>query len=510
VQLALRAPFFLPTAKAGGIQTEVPVKTTRVLQVTALAALLRAALLVGPVAAQEAGERADVAVTIYNQGTALVQDRRVFELDEGENLVNFTDVASSIDPTSVVLTSLTDPEGTVVLEQNYVYDLVDVSALLERYLDEQIEVVAEDGTEYSGWLLSGRGGTIILRQDDGEVIVISSDSIRDLRFPALPDGLITRPTLRWLLSSAQAGEQEIELTYLTGGINWTADYNLLLATDNRSLDLNGWVTLTNTSGTTYTDALVKLVAGDVNRLPEPQMMYDLAEAETRVQAVPAASPVQQREFYEYHLYEITRPVTVGNNETKQVEFVSGTGIPASTYYVYRAGIPFYGYRSPIIDRGYGQTGITDVQNYLEFSTSEEDGLGADLPAGRIRVYQEDIDGAALLIGENRIDHTPEGEKVEIYLGNAFDLVGERRQTDFRLLSSNVIEETYEIRLRNRKDEQTVEIRVPETLFRWSNWEILQASHEYEKTDSSTIEFRVNVEPQSETVITYTVRYTWPR
>lgn len=487
-------------------------RLSHLFQAMALLALLGVALTTSaaPAAAQDDGEREDVAVTIYNQGTALVQDRRVFDLEEGENVVNFTDVASSIDPTSVVLTSLTDPEGTVVLEQNYIYDLVDVSALLERYLDERIVVMSDDGTEYSGQLLSGRGGTIILRQDDGEVIVVSADSVRDLRFPALPDGLITRPTLRWLLASAAAGRQEVELTYLTGGINWTADYNLLLATDNQSLDLNGWVTLTNTSGTTYRDALVKLVAGDVNRLPEPTAGVYMEADMARTQVAPAAAPVEQREFYEYHLYEISRAVTVGNNETKQVEFVSGTDVPARTYYVYQGAIPFYGYYSPIIDRSYGQTGITDVQNYLEFSTGEEEGLGADLPAGRIRVYQEDIDGAALLIGENRIDHTPKGEQVDIYLGNAFDLVGERTQTDFRLLSDNVIEESYEIRLRNRKENQTVEIRVPETLFRWSNWEILQASHEYTKTDSSTIEFRVNVEPQSETVITYTVRYTWPR
>jgi hypothetical protein len=208
------------------------------------------------------------------------------------------------------------------------------------------------------------------------------------------------------------------------------------------------------------------------------------------------------------LYEIGRPVTIGDNETKQVEFVVGTEVPATTYFVYSSNPYFYGYGGPITDPGYGLTGVTDVANYLEFSTGEENGLGADLPAGRMRVYQEDVDGAALLIGENYIDHTPEGETVDIFLGNAFDLVGERIQTNFQLLSATVLEETYEIRLRNRKDEDTVEIRVPEQLFRWSNWEILNASHEYEKIDSSTIEFRVEVPPQGETVITYTVRYDW--
>jgi hypothetical protein len=192
-----------------------------------------------------------------------------------------------------------------------------------------------------------------------------------------------------------------------------------------------------------------------------------------------------------------------------VEFVTGTDVPANTYYVYDGTNFFSGYFGPISDQSYGSFGVTDVQNWLQFTTDEENGLGADLPAGRIRVYQEDVDGAALLIGENRIDHTPEGEEVEIFLGNAFDLVGERIQTNFNLLARNVLEETWEIRLRNRKDDQAVEIRVPEALFRWSNWEILNATHDYTQTDSSHIEFRVTVQPGEEEVITYTVRYSWP-
>jgi hypothetical protein len=457
----------------------------------------------------EAAESDGVILAIYNQGTALVRDRRTFDLDEGVNTVNFTDVASAIDPTSVSFTSLTDPDGTTVLEQNYVYDLVNSTALLARYLDQTITVITEDGTSFTGQLLSGRS-EIILRQEDGQVIVVVPGQIRDIRFPDLPGGLITRPTLRWLVQSGQSGPQQVELTYLTGGMNWSADYILLLNNDNSALDLNGWITLNNTSGTSYTDALVKLVAGDVNRLPEAQAMEEREVLAMDAMAAPAAPPVAQREFYEYQLYEITRPVTVADNETKQVEFVTGTGVPAHTFYVYDASQPYYFYGSPLTDPGYGNTGITDVQNYLEFTTDEESGLGADLPAGRVRVYQEDVDGAALLIGENFIDHTPEGEEVELYLGNAFDLVGERTQTSFNQLASNVLEETYEIHLRNRKDDESVEIRVPEHLFRWSNWEILDASHEYAQTDSSTIEFRVIVPPGGEEVITYTVRYTWPQ
>ena len=452
-----------------------------------------------------------VSLTVYNQGTALVRDRRVFSFTEGLNTINFTDVASSIDATSVSFVSLTDP-NTTVLEQNYVYDLVDTYALIRRFVDQVITVTAEDGTVYTGKLLSG-SDNIILQMDNGQVVVLNTYTLRDIQFPALPDGLITRPTLRWLVSSPITGDQEIELTYLTGGISWTADYNVLLTTDKSALDLNGWVTLSNSSGTSYRDAQLKLIAGDVNRLPTYDEFMYMEDMAMEARAVPAEPQVAQREFFEYKLYEINRPVTVGNNETKQVEFVTATSVPATTYYVYDASDAFYGYYSPIVDTYYGFTGITDVQNYLEFTTSEEEGVGADLPAGRIRVYQEDVDGAALLIGENSIDHTPKGEKVNIYLGNAFDLVGERIQTDFRIISDTVMQESYQITLRNRKEGETVEIRVPERLFRWSNWEILSSTidgqtAEFTQKDSATIEFRVQVPAGGEVILTYTVQYSW--
>jgi hypothetical protein len=252
------------------------------------------------------------------------------------------------------------------------------------------------------------------------------------------------------------------------------------------------------------------VAGDVQRLPEAQVRGMMME--DAVMAMPASAPpsVDQRDFFEYKLYEVTRPVTIGDNETKQVEFVTRAGVPANTFFVYDSSVPFFGYRGQITDQYYGQTGITTVSNYLEFSTGEDEGADAALPAGRVRVYQEDVDGAALLIGENRIDHTAKGESVRILLGNAFDLVGERTQTHFQLISRSVLQESYEIRLRNRKEDETVEIRVPERLFRWSNWQILNSSHDYEQLNAHTIEFRVQVPPGEEVVINYTVQYAWPR
>lgn len=453
---------------------------------------------------------ATVAVTVYNQGTALIRDRRSFDLEAGVNTVNFTDVASTIDATSVSFLSLTDPENTSVLEQNYVYDLVDSSALLNRYIDQVITVTTAEDQVFTGTLLSAQGD-IILQDESGAVVIVRLSQVRDIQFPALPDGLITRPTLRWLVYAGATGAQDVELTYLAGGISWTADYNVLLGGgDANTLDINGWVTLSNHSGTAYQDAQLKLVAGDVNRIRETVAARGAAMMEDSIMMAAPAPQVEQRDLFEYKLYEVGRTVTIGNNETKQVEFVTGTNVPARTYYVFNASEPVYNYYSPITDRGYGTYTQATVQTYLEFDTSEENGVGADLPAGRIRVYQQDVDGAALLIGENRITHTPKGETIDILLGSAFDLVGERVQTDFRMVTNNVIQETFEIKVRNRKESESVEVRIPENLYRWSNWEILNASADYEKTSASAIEFIVDVPAGEEVVLTYTVQYNWPQ
>lgn len=459
-----------------------------------------------PLSAQESD---GIALTVYNEGTALIRDQRMLALEAGANTVDFQDVAATIDPTSVTFRSLSDPEGTVVLEQNYIYDLVDAEALLSRYLDETINVTTVDGTVYSGELLSGRRGDAILRTAEGEIVVLRLYDARDIRFPALPEGLITRPTLQWLLQSAADGEQQVEITYLAGGMNWTADYNLLLNDAETALDLRGWVTLNNHSGRSFQAAHLKLVAGELSRIePQPAMM------ESRVMAMDImeeqAQQVEQRELFEYQLYQVARPVTIKDNETKQIEFVSGDEIAATTFFVFDASPRIGGYFSAIDYPDGGAIERGDVLTFLEFNTGDESGLGADLPAGRIRVYQQDVDGAGLLIGENRIDHTPQGEDLRIQLGKAFDLVGERAQTHFEVVSRTVLRESFEISLRNRKDAETVEIRVPERLYRWSDWEISDSSAPFEKLDATTIEFRVSVPPGEEQVFTYTVQYTFPR
>ena len=462
-----------------------------------------------PNQAQQTDAPAEVSLTVYNAGTALVIDRRTFELKQGLNEIQFTDVAAQIDPTSVNFKSVTDP-NTYVVEQNYRYDLVGSSALLQRYIDEQIRVITADGTAYEGRLLNG-SSEIILMTDTGEVVVVTYSSIRDIQFPQLPDGLITRPTLVWLVESSIDGPQEVEVTYLTGGVSWQADYNVILNADESALDLTGWVTLNNSSGATFTDAQLKLVAGDINRVYTTEEAL-FADGIVNERGANAASGVEQRDFFEYKLYEISRRVTIQNNETKQIEFVTGTAIPATKFYVFDALTDAYYYDylyygGPVIDQTYGQSISSDIKTFVEFSTDEE-GLNADVPAGRVRLFKKDTDGSALLIGEDSVDHTPKGETIQLYVGNAFDLVGERLQTDFQYSGYLQLDESFTIKLRNRKDDQPVEIRVVEYLFRWSEWQILSSNKEYTKTSSSTIEYRVIVNPGEEVQIDYTVHYQW--
>jgi hypothetical protein len=284
---------------------------------------------------------------------------------------------------------------------------------------------------------------------------------------------------------------------------------VVLNADETSLDLTGWVTLTNTSGATFNDAQLKLVAGELHRIQPQRAEVEYAYAPTATAM--ATQGVEQREFFEYQLYEVGRPVTVQNNETKQIEFVSGQNVPATKYFVYEPlGGYYYNYAyygSPLTDQYYGQSTLTDIKTFVEFSTGEG-GLDADMPAGRVRVFQKDVDGSPLLIGEDAIDHTPNGEKVQLYVGNAFDLVGERTQTDFRYTGSASLTESYSIRLRNRKDDEPVEIRVVENMFRWSNWEIIDSNFEYTKVSAFAIEYRITVNPGEEVELDYTVRYEW--
>jgi hypothetical protein len=477
----------------------------------AIAALIAAA---GPQASPPSSAKAQaqgktVELTVYNQDIALVSETSTIPLQSGVNEVVYTDVAAQIDPTSVSFTSLTDPAGTTVLEQNFEYDLVGSAKLLQKYVDKKIVVQTQDSKTYTGTLLSA-ADNVILQGATGAVTMLAQDQIRNIDFPALPEGLLTKPSLVWQIDAQQAGDQETTIAYITNGINWKADYVLLLNPDSTAFDLNGWVTLDNRSGATYKDAKLKLVAGDINVAPAPA---PVSKDYMVMEAAAAAPAVEQREFFEYHLYEVQRPVTVKDNSTKQIEFVTGQDVPATKFYVYdgSAGYSFWG--APMTDSSYGaQTGNTDVTVMLEFRTDEASGLETQLPAGRVRMYQEDVDGSPLLVGEDTIDHTPKDETVRLTVGTAFDVKGERLQTSYKPLGDSGAEESYTITLRNHKDEP-VEVRIVEHLFRWSEWTITTETvdgqpAEHTKLDSQTAEWRVTVPANGETELKYTVQYRW--
>ncbi len=336
-------------------------------------------------------------------------------------------------------------------------------------------------------------------------------------FPELGDDSILKPTLHWLLATDVAGEGEAELSYLTGGMSWEAAYNLVAPEEGDIVDLIGWVTIKNESGRTFDDALIKLLAGDVHRVQPPaaQEAYAMGRRQELMSYDMAVPEVTQRSFDEYHLYDLNRPVTLRDRETKQVEFVRGEGITAKRIYVYDgAAINWNQYRGwdPATLRQQNEFGTQSQEKVWvmrEFENTRENGLGIPLPRGITRFYRQDTDGRLEFTGENTIDHTARNETVRIYTGNAFDLVGERKQTNFQVdTARRTIRESFEIKLRNRKEDETVTINVRESLYRWSTWEIESTSHEFEKKSSQQIEFTIDLEPDSEHTITYTAYYTW--
>ncbi len=449
-------------------------------------------------------------------GYAMVRHERSMDLPNGRSEVRFTDVAAQIDPTTVSFVSLSDPQARV-LEQNYQFDLVSAEKLMGRYLDRQITVDQITGDKvqtFTGTLLSTSGG-VILRGEDGQVQVVQNYA--NVRFPELPGGLITRPTLVWEVVTAQPGPHRTRVTYQTSAMTWWADYNLIFAegadANSGLLDIGAWVSIINQSGASYPDARLKLIAGDVHRAPQPQPKMMRARMATEaMSAMVDDAGFEEKAFFEYHLYTLGRPTTLPDNSTKQIElFPAARQVPCEKVMVYY-GLD-QGFRgffpSPMTDRNFGAQGNKKVDIYLRFKNEEQIGMGMPLPAGRIRVSKLDpADDSLEFIGEDAIDHTPRNEEVLIKLGSAFDVVGERTQLDFQIdTRRNWMEETIEIKLRNRKTEP-VKVIAKENLFRWVNWEIQQPTHKFEKVDARTIHFPVTVAPDGEVVIRYKVRYTW--
>ncbi len=450
-------------------------------------------------------------------GYAIVKQERTMQLGAGRTTLRFTDVASEIDPTTVSFASLTDPDGTHVLEQNYEFDLVNAAKLMERYLDQTVTVEQIQGdkvAQFKGTLLS-TGGGLILKGDDGRVHIINGYS--NVQFPELPGGLITKPTLVWDVTTKKPGLHQVRVTHETKATTWWADYNVVFTpgkdANSGLLDFGAWVSIVNQSGATYRNAKLKLIAGDVNRAPQPAPRYSgRAKMRTMAIAAEADGGFQEKSFFEYHLYTLGRPATLPDNSTKQIElFPTAREVPCEKVMVYYglAG----GYRGvrarPMIDRNFGVQSNKKIDIYLRLKNEEKIGMGMPLPSGRIRVSQVDTaDGSLEFIGEDTIDHTPKNEEILIKLGSAFDVVGERKQIDFKVDSRrDWMEETIEIKLRNHKDEP-VKVIVKENLYRWTNWKITESNHHYDQVDSRTVHFPVNVPKDGEVTIKYTVRYTW--
>jgi hypothetical protein len=447
-------------------------------------------------------------------GYAMVRHERAIRLENGRSTVKFTDVAALIDPTTVTFTSLSEPR-TRVVEQNFQFDLVSTQKLLLKFIDRPITVertVGNQSVTVSGTLLSALDG-LVLKTSDGGIQTIPSYT--SVRFPELPGGLNTRPTLVWDIQSPRAGDQRARVTYQTGGITWWADYNLIFneGKDANSgvLDLAAWVSVINQSGAPYPETKLKLIAGDVNRVEAPQPAMVMAKRERAMDfAQNDAAGFQEKAFSEFHLYTLGRRTTLPNNSTKQVElFDQAKQIPAKKVLVYYGLAMPYAYPNPMTDRDLGIPSNKKVDVYLEFKNDKQYGLGVPLPAGRIRVSQLDsADGTLEFVGEDSIDHTPKDETVRVKLGSAFDVVGERKQTDFKVdTRAHSIEEAVEITLRNHKT-QPVDVIVKENLYRWSNWSVIEKSQDFTKEDARTIHFPVKIAKDGTAVVRYRVRYTW--
>jgi hypothetical protein len=430
----------------------------------------------------------DVSITVYNQNRAVVRDVRPLAMKPGVSTISFKDVAARIDPTTVHFRPVREPDKLQVLEQNFEYDLASPQTILDKYVDQDIRILMDKGQVYEGKLLNAGGDIVLEDPTTGSVKIVQRESVQNFEFPKLPEGLITRPTLVWMVDNQGPEKQEVEVSYMTDGVNWHAEYVAVTDALDKTLDLSGWVSIENQSGISYHDARLKLVAGDVNVL-RPKMLQRAGMAEdSEAQAFLAAPQFEEKSFFEYHLYTLNRKSTLQNNQTKQISLFPPATAKVEKLFVYD-----------------GAKDAKKINVRLEFKNSKADGLGLPLPKGKVRVYKKDTDGSLEFIGEDEIDHTPTDEKIRLSLGNAFDLAGERVQKDSRKTGNRSRQETIEVKLRNHKKE-TVQITVVEHF--WGDWKIEQTTYPFVKKDANTAEFKVPVAVEEESVLTFTVNTKW--
>jgi len=473
-------------------------------------------------------------LTIYNQDFAVVRQVIPLDLKSGVNQLNVSDITMHLEPDSVVLRDPSGKHSLQVLEQNYRADAISAAMLLSLYEGQTIDFKTSEGRIIKGkvirsgyvphnYFAMNRYGQNYYQQQmvaGSEQPVIEVDGQLEFNlpgqpvFPRLTDDSILHPRLEWLLSTDKAGKFPAEFSYVSGGMSWEADYNVVAPEKGDVADIVGWVTIDNQSGRTFDNARIKLMAGDVSKIQQGANEGYVFKAAMARDAAAAAPAVTEKAFDEYHLYTLERTTTLRDRETKQVEFIHAASVASRQIYVYDGAridaSRYYGWNWENIrnDHSYGTESNPKIWVMREFVNSEANHLGMPLPKGRVRFYRRNDDGQVEFTGENLIDHTPKDETVRIYTGNAFDITGERKRTNYTVENNkSTATETFEIRVRNHKKE-TAEVRVVEHLYRGHNWEITSKSDEFKKKDSNTVEFPVTIAPDGEKVITYTAHYTW--
>jgi hypothetical protein len=442
-------------------------------------------------------DQSDLAVTVYNSNIALVRDVRELGLPTGESRLRFMDIAASVNPATVHFRSLTEPTKLSALEQNYEYDLLDPNKLLQKYVGREVTLMRGD-QEVKATLLSDNNGPVWKIGND----IITNLSYNSIRFPEVPENLYERPTLLWTLQNSGARRHKVEASYLTLNLSWSADYVLNVAKDETNGDLDGWVTLVNHSGTAFKNAQLQLVAGELHRVYDDKLRGDLElnAVSAMAKSMPAAPQFQQEAFSEYHLYSLGRRTSIFDQESKQISLLNASRFPLQKVFVVNGQSYYY--------RTAAQPGapIKDpVQVFYKFKNEDKAGLGMPLPAGTVRVYQADSRGGSLLVGEDHIDHTPKDETISLHIGNAFDIVAERKQTDYKRLSDRLYEFEYEITLRNHKDTPiTVEVNEPIG----GDWEMVSSTYKFTKTAAFAAQFQVPVDKNGTSVLKYRVRVRW--
>jgi len=412
------------------------------------------------------------------------------------------DIAATVNPATVHFRSLTDPDKLGVIEQNYEYDLLEPAKLLHKYVGKEVTLIRvsqENGTtkreEIKATLLSDNNGQVWKIGND----IVTGGYAESYRFPEVPANLYDRPTLLMSLENSGPRKQQIEASYLANNLSWNSDYVLTVSRDDKSADLDGWVTLTNNSGTAFHNARLQLVAGDLNRVTDVRARKEMAMNMVATKAA-AAPQFEQENFSEYHLYTLGRRTSVEDKETKQISLLNGTGVPVEKIFVVNGQSYYYRSRqnpgSPLKDA---------VMVYYKFKNEEKAGLGIPLPAGNVRVYQKDSKGGILFAGEDHIDHTPKDENISVHIGNAFDIVAEHKQTDYKSIASNTWEMEFEITIRNHKD-TPVTVQVNEPI--GGDWEMLSSTYKFNKTSAWSAQFNVPVEKNGTSVLKYRIRAHW--